>query len=274
MRTLPLFLVLSAGAAAGAPLVLTGSQGNLSASVSFDITVFNNLRVVLTNTSTHDVKVPSEVLTALFFDIVGDPSLTPVSAGLGPDSAVWFGGTDPGGIVGGEWAYRSGLAGAPGGAHQGLSSAGLNLFGPHDRFPGSNLQGPDSPDGLQYGLTSAGDDPSTGNTPVTGGYALIHSSVVFTLGDLPSGFRLADISNVSFQYGTSLCEFTTFADPPSETPEPGSAALAAIGFALLAAAPLLRRLFRSPSASSSAPGFPSGCGLRARGIAPARAPRD
>jgi hypothetical protein len=81
------------------------------------------------------------------------------------------------------------------------------LFGSQDLFPGSNLQGPDAPDGLQYGITSAGDDTGTGNTPVTGENALIKNSVVFTLSGLPVGFDpSASISNVVFQYGTALDE--------------------------------------------------------------------
>ena len=102
--------------------------------------------------------------------------------------------------------YRSGLSGAPGGAGQGISSTGLGLFGPFDLFPGSNLQGPASPDGLQYGITSAGDNPLTGNTPVTasGMNDLIQNAVAFKLTGLPGGFTLSDISNVSFLYGTSL----------------------------------------------------------------------
>src|SRR6185503_11805094 len=74
-------------------------------------------------------------------------------------------------------------------------------------FPGSNLQGPASPNGLQYGITSAGDNTATGNTPVTGTNALIQNSVVFTLSGLPPGFNPAtSISNVEFQYGTDLSE--------------------------------------------------------------------
>jgi hypothetical protein len=218
------FAVLFSGVASAAPLVFDSSLGNLSASAKFEL-LGGNLQITLSNTSTADVGVPSEVLTALFFDIYGNPSLSPLSAVLGLGSVVWFGTTDPDGVVGGEWAYASGLSGAPGGAWQGISSAGFGLFGPHDLFPGTNLQGPASPDGVQYGITSAGDSLATGNQAVTGKNALIQSSVVFTLRNLPIGFQLDEntIRNVSFQYGTDLRE-STFSDG---TPEPASLFLVA-----------------------------------------------
>ncbi len=192
--------------AVAAPITFTASAGSRSASATFQ-TSGTDLIITLENTSTFDVLVPDQILTALFFDISGPPlAFTPVSASLPSGSTVWFGATDPGGVVGGEWAYRSGLSG-PLGTSYGISSAGLDRFGPGDRFPGSNLQGPTSPNGLQYGITSIGDDPATGNTPVTGTNALIYHSVEFRLSGVPVGFAPeAVIGNVVFQYGTSLSE--------------------------------------------------------------------
>ena len=212
------------GADAEASIMFEGSSGSLSASVEFDLSG-SSLTAVLTNISLVDVIAPADVLCAVFFDIQGDPTLTRVSAVLTAGATVFFGGTDPGNVVGGEWAYNWGLSGAPGGADQGISSVGLDLFGPPDLFPGTNLSGPGSPDGLQYGITSAGDNSATGNTPVTGGYELIHNSVTFTFTS-PDGFVLEDISNVYFQYGTSL-------DEPSfpSYPEPGSLLLLISGVA-------------------------------------------
>jgi hypothetical protein len=191
--------------ASATPVTFTGSSGNRSASADFSI-VGGNLQVVLTNTSLFDVTVPVEVLTAVFFDLVSNPTLSRVSALLASGSTVSFGSSN-GGDVGGEWAYKAGL-GSSSPATQGISSVGLSLFGPGDRFnPLSNLQGPASPDGLQYGITSAGDNLGTGNAPVTGGNALIQDSVVFTLSGLPGGFDPSTaVSNVSFQYGTALTE--------------------------------------------------------------------
>lgn len=211
---------LSAGAATATPISFTGSSGNLTASATFD-TSGSNLIVTLTNTSLSDVLVPTDVLTAVFFDIGGDPALTPVSAVICGTCSVLFapaGGSGPN--VGGEWAYV---------LDEGISSSGLGIFGPGDRFPGSNLQGPDSPDGLQYGITSAGDDPATGNAAVTGGNALIKNSVNFTLSGLPAGFDPSTaISNVVFQYGTSL-EDPHFPGNPPSVPEPATLGLMGIG---------------------------------------------
>lgn len=199
--------VLSANGASAA-ITFSGSSGNLSASASFDIKTPGLLEVVLTNTSTYDVLVPADVLTAVFFSINGVGTLTPLSALLNNSSTVLFG-PDGGGNVGGEWEYRGGLAGAPGGAAQGISSSGFNLFGDAN-FNGPDLSPPSALNGLNYGITSAGDNPLSGNSKVTGAVPLIKNSVVFTLAGIDDSWTTADllgeIEKVSFQYGTALTE--------------------------------------------------------------------
>lgn len=221
---------LAGSSALATILTVAGSQANLAASATFDAQG-SNLVVTLTNTSGFDVLIPADVMTALFFDIGGSAlTLTPVSAVLGAGSVVHFGGTDPGGVVGGEWAYRNALAGAPHGAGYGISSSGLNLFGPPDLFPGNDLSPPATPDGLNYGITSAGDNIATGNQMVTGSVPLIQDTVVFTLSGLPAGFDpMASIHNISFQYGTALTEPNV-----PVVPGPASGVLALFGVLAIA----------------------------------------
>lgn len=188
-----------------AMVTFTGSGGTRTAAVTFaQSSPGGNLTVQLTNTSTADVLVPIDVLTAVFFRLSGSPSLTPVSAILAGGSTVFYDpqGQPPGGVVGGEWAYVPAAPPTVGG----ISSSGLGVFGPGNLFPGPDLQTPTSPDGLQYGLLSAGDNTATGNTPITNSGGLINNSVLFTLA--ASGFTLTEnsVSNVVFQYGTDLGE--------------------------------------------------------------------
>jgi hypothetical protein len=186
---------------------VTETNGDLSAQVTFDINASGNLVVTLTNSSTADVTAPIQVLTGVFFNVDGNVAFTPVSAVLAPGSTIVGNvpstSTDPAPDgVGGEWAYANNLSGAPGGDNEGISSTGLGLFG-SPNFGGANLQGPNGVDGLQYGITSAGDDPTTGNGGLLQ-YALIQNSVIFTLSGVPTDFDLASITNIKFQYGTSL----------------------------------------------------------------------
>ncbi|MGH9722027.1 MAG: XDD4 family exosortase-dependent surface protein [Bryobacteraceae bacterium] len=249
-RTVAALLCLGlTGSLLGTPVEFSGSSGNLSASVLFDDSVAGTLIVTLSNTSPNDVLVPIDVLTGVFWDSSVALTLTRSSAVVPGSSTVYFcGGSCPaGGVVGGEWAYNSGLAG-PGATAYGISSAGLGLVGPGDRFPGPNLQGPDSPDGLQYGILPAGDNTATGNAPVTGDNALILNSVIFTLTGLPAGFDAqAAISNVQFQYGTALSEPSFPGDPGggggggSQVPEPATMSLLGGGGLLLLIAKRLKR---------------------------------
>lgn len=236
-RTTLIALVLVAVTTPGAlAITITFSSGTRAGSVVFEQSG-SELIVTLANTSTDDVVQPDQLLNAVFFDLAGSPVLTPVSAVLAPGSIVLFDTAPAGGVVGGEWAYNAGLTITPGGTAQGIGSAGYDVFGKDERFPGPDLDWPESPDGMNYGLTSAGDIPTSGETPVTGPNPLIQNSVVFTLGGLPTGFDPAlDVSNVWFQYGTEL---TDPHFPSTVIPEP----LTATGM-LLGVAGLTRYLRR------------------------------
>jgi PEP-CTERM motif len=237
-------LLLAPAVAGAAPITFTGSQGSLAASVTFNALIGGNLQVTLTNTSSADVDAPAQVLTAVFFDIAGNLSMTQESAILAGGSTVVYDadGQPTGGVVGGEWAYKSGLAGTPDNETHGISSSGLGLFGPSNLFPGPDLEDPDSPDGVQYGLLSAGDNTGTGNTGITGSGGLIKNSVIFTLSGLPDLFDPSTaITNVSFQYGTALGEPNFPGDPPGtprevpQLPEPATLTLLGAGLAVAAA---------------------------------------
>jgi hypothetical protein len=227
-------LFACSGVARATPLYVTGSSGSLEASAFFDNSG-GNLVVTLTNLSTSDVLAPSEVLTGVFFKVNNDPALTRISAILASGSSVYGGGVSSGNSVGGEWAYLNGLNIY--GANQGISSSGLGLFGSANRFPpGENLQNTNSPGGVEYGITSLGDNLLTGNGGISG-QALIKNSVVFTLGGFKDLDPIRTISNVTFQYGTSLKE------PHVAVPDGGSTILY-LGLALIAfslAAPQLAR---------------------------------
>ncbi len=216
IRALAVWVCTAATTTFAGDITFNATQGDRAASVKFEVSG-TELVVTLTNTSTADALVPVDILTGVFFDVAGAPLvLTHVAAIVPTGSFVHNGPVDPGNSVGGEWAYLAGLAGAPEGTAYGISSSGLGLFGPGDRFPGNDLQSPASPNGLQYGITSAGDNLATGNTPLTGGAnALIKNAVVFTLSGLPIGFDpMAQISNVQYQYGTDLSE-PHFPEPAS-----------------------------------------------------------
>jgi hypothetical protein len=169
------------------------------ATFSFDPSTMY-LTVELTNTSIDDVRAASDVLTAVFFSVDNNPGFIPASAMIPAGTVVIFG-PDGGGNVGGEWAYAGGISG-PNLASKGISTAVFGIFDSAN-LRGLNLDGTVSVENHNYGITSAGDNPGTGDPAVTGAEPLIRNSVRFRV---KSGVVLdpkTDVSNVSFQYGTS-----------------------------------------------------------------------
>ena len=201
-----LSVALWATPASAGSLTMGLTNGSRSASAVF-VNSGGQLIVTLTNTSTADAHVPTDLLTAIFFDVAGSPTLTPVSAVICSTCSVLYPGspaTDAGGSVGGEWAYLGGGADLAFTANYSLSSTGVGIFGPGDVFGGTNLAGPANPDGPQYGITTAGDDPTTFN----GGLhvPIIKNQVVFKLNGFGALDPAAVISNLTFLYGTALDE--------------------------------------------------------------------
>ncbi|MCY7278600.1 MAG: PEP-CTERM sorting domain-containing protein [Phormidesmis sp. CAN_BIN44] len=222
-------------------ILLAGSAENRSASALFGLTG-NTLTIALNNTSQADSLVPTDVLTGLFFNLSG-ATLSPLAASLGAGSKV-YGATSQVSNVGGEWAFGSKLAIGSSAYNYGVSAAGLGLFGPKDRFDtSSNLSGTENVGGLDFGIVTAGDNPTTGNGGLN--RDLIKGSVLFTFGltNVAANFNLAQaISNLRFQYGTATSEpsFTAKVTlPPKEppikrVPEPGvMGALLLTGLAML-----------------------------------------
>jgi hypothetical protein len=220
--------LVSLNAGAGVTYVASGTNSvtgkALSASVTFDITNSSELVVSLSNLGA-PVRAASDILTALYFDLNGVTTLTPVSALLGPGSVLANGPTPSGTTLGDFWEYKGGLSVAPDGDTFGISSTGLNIFGPGGNF-GTNSQ---KLDGGSYGVING--SPSGGNGQIAN-EPLVDNTIVFTLNGLPAGFSLRSISGVEFQYGTTLTGTPLLTASP--VPEPSALAVLGLGTAVLA----------------------------------------
>jgi hypothetical protein len=206
-----------------------------SATATFALSVSGtttDLVITLTNTADYKPNDPPDMLTAVFFTLAGDPTLTKVSDVLGAGCCAVESGTNltvTGG--GGSWAYAAGLCGAPRNAKEGISSAGFSWFGPRNLFPGTALPGDKCPpDGVGGGLTTVVDDGSKYNGGLKG-LPFIKDSAVFTLSCVPASFTLPKISNVSFGYGS----FPDQVIAAMQVPEPSAIALTGAGLLFLGA---------------------------------------
>ncbi len=185
------------------------------------------LEVLLANTAA-EVKDPAGVLTCLFFDLAGDPVLSPYSVTLGAGSSMVlnnvvqsFDAT----TMNQQWAFRSGVNDTRwAGARYGVAAAGMaGVFGPTDSFAS---QGGVSPDGVGYGVVSAEGTADQGGLKRD---VFARNSVLIRL-LAPQGYTLRgdSVSNVWFQYGSAPTENSVQA-----VPEPFT--MGALGAALVAA---------------------------------------
>jgi hypothetical protein len=239
-------------------VTFTGSgTGERSASVTFDtlsILGVNYLTVVLTNTGNYDASSSSQILAAVFFSLPGNPALSKTAGFSGAylnalnNSDVKYGPEETN--LGTEWAYRSGLN--VGGFTYGLSSANLGLFDANHRFltcSDCDLQGPDSPNGIQYGITTKNDTGGNDGDSIEK-QELVRNSVIFALGNITQGFDpKTSITSVRFQYGTDISENyfgngggnTALTNSLTSSRVPYPSSLALIGFGALGAAVLVAR---------------------------------
>jgi len=245
MGLVALVLLIAVSPAHGSVLTFTatgpGSKPGetLHASATFAISNLD-LIVTLSNTGTYDSKDAADILSAILFKIDnGGPKLTPVSAELVTDSSVISHPLPMGfdGDVGGEWAYRNSLTNTP---EEAIASDNLkNWFGKSDfLFPGPDLNKHKGVGGVDFGLTTLDDLPGNNKGGIKN-QGLIQASVVFTFAGLPEGFKLSDITDVTFQYGTNLKQPDITGEAIAQIPEPGTISLVAAG--LLGALTLVRR---------------------------------
>ena len=226
--------VLAAGMAIqvyGAPIIFTATGTNsasgnaLSASASFDITG-TTLTLVLTNNK--PASLPSDVLTGVMWDMGNNTvTLSNFDADVSVGSTPFPQDLDSNG-GNGEWSYAaspSGLTGIT--QHYGVSTAGLGIF------PSNGGQQ------FNWGLINGTVSPN----PAVSGGTFINNSATFTF-TLPAGFT-GTISNVRFQYGTSLSEPSLLCTGSqcltNDTSLPEPATFAGVGIALAAIGMYRRR---------------------------------
>lgn len=232
----------------GTTVATVKKEGSETFKASATFVVSNlDLIVTLSNTGTFDPKSPADILTGVFFDIVGDPHLTPVSASVGLGSTV-IGHALPLGFdgdVSGEWAYKNDLSYVSDGStnDEGISSTKLSWFKKADLFSDLKIKGTSPLSGAQFGVTTL-DDLASNDDGGLKNKGLIQSTVVFVFDNLPTNFTVDDISNVAFQYGTSIKSGIDIAgEVVSQIPEPSTVTLVVFGLvgALALARPIARR---------------------------------
>jgi hypothetical protein len=185
-------------------VTFTGSQGDLAASAKFDFTG-NTLTLTLTNTASTNSTQPGMLLSGVFFNVTGDPTLTPSTATVAPGSTIvqasnctvnCVGVTN----VGGEFAFNTGIAGRP---QYGIAANGY-INTSSGNFDGVNLHGPNAPNGPNFGIVTSNFNTGDGNGGMDN-EPFIESSVVFELLGV-AGLSVSNVTDVVFQYGASLTD--------------------------------------------------------------------
>jgi hypothetical protein len=208
-----------------------GDGITLNAQAIFEISG-TTLKITLRNTgdtSGSDFDKSANTLTGVFFDLPTGITLTPVKAKitegdlLQPEKCLPSPCSATLKNVGGEFVYQTGTWSGHLG-NSGISSSGyINADNGGGNFNGPNLDDPDAPDGINFGivapLSQSPFKPKSGNMADN---PLIEGEVVFTMSIAGGTLLESQISNVSFQYGTSIGEPKFNSGPPDiELPPPG-----------------------------------------------------
>jgi hypothetical protein len=217
--TVALALVLVGAAHADTFVVGTPGTG-LAASADFSYLPGGDLQIVVANLGEQPTKNP-DALGAMFFSLPSDVTLTPLSATVTSGSHVYNYPSLPANI-GGEWSYKTGFD--YNGTNVGVSAVGYGL-GSDSLFPGgTNLSGPTHVDGQDWSIISM--DPPSGLPPGQFKGPLVANSATFVF-DPSRQFAFSEITNLGFQYGTSLDE------PWKPIPEPTTIVMVALGLGCL-----------------------------------------
>ncbi|OUL34888.1 XDD4 family exosortase-dependent surface protein [Nostoc sp. 106C] len=218
-----------------------GTTNALGAKVVFDDSLISQgkLQVTLTNTGP-GATVPSDILTALFWDITGNPTGLSLSSAIAPKVVADNGASTTTNVdlkSLDEWKLPNtgnGSAALPGiTQNYGIGTAGLGIF-----QGGGGQQ-------FNYGIISGYDSPN----PAVAGGTFVKDSATFVLSGLSTNFNIQNINNVRFQYGTALNEpsitknqgtyYTSPPPPPQQVPEP--ATNAALGLLAVSALKVLKK---------------------------------
>ena len=238
----------------GAPSTVKSEKSVfLKASATFTISNSEYLVIDLSNISTNAAKVDGDILTAMFFDIaptLANPLVTS-SATVAPGNDIFgpmYFGNDT--IVSGQWAYRGDLGGrgsqnAP--EPYGISSTSFKkYFNLGDLFNDHQILNGTKPlNGVGFGLLdTVAVSPNAASDVQKADF--IQNTIQLVLNDLPVNFSLTDISDVSFEFGTSFKSGSGTTIPGvlvGSIPEPSTIMLVAAG--MLGVFTLIRSRARS-----------------------------